>query len=185
MTLPVVIGRTVVPAASRAIVRRVNAWAATASISKLQKFNAFLKRHPRLTTIAGTIGASSILESALNGDPDSIEALNDFAREAGIDLHDGATSNSVGGVEQQQEKSFFERAYDAVFEPDDKQVVVSDQPAVLSDTDAERARELSDFARFIRSEISGSPEFVLRHHALMRKYLAMDVESLENLLKAY
>lgn len=185
MTLPVVIGRAVVPSAGRAIARRVNAWAATANISKLQKFKAFLDRHPRLSTIAGTVGVSTVLESALNGDPDSIQALNDFAREAGIDLRDGATGDSVGKVDQQQESSFFERAYDAVFSSGDEQVVVNDQPAMLSDTDAERARELHDFARFIRSEISGSPEFVLRHHALMRKYLAMDVESLENLLKAY
>lgn len=185
MTLPVVIGRTVVPSAGRVIVRRVNAWAATASISKLKKFKAFLHRHPRLSTIAGTVGVSTVLESALNGDPDSIQALNDFAREAGVDLSDGATSNNVGEIDQQQEPSFFERAYNAVFDSDDEQVVVNDQPTMLSDTDAERAQELHDFARFIRSEISGSPEFVLRHHALMRKYLAMDVESLENLLKAY
>lgn len=184
MALPVVIARAVGPQAGRAIAQRVNAWAATANISKLNAVKTFLQSHPRLATVASTVGITSVVDAAMNGDPDSIEALNDAAAKVGINVG-GAAVESVADEVSSSEKSIFERAYDAVTGNSDESQGYSSEPAELSDSDAERAQELRGFARFIRSEISGSPEFVLRHHALMRKYLAMDAESLENLLKAY
>lgn len=184
MSLPVVVARVVGPTAGRAIAQRISAWAATANISKLSRLKAFLERHPMLTNIAGTAGVTSVIEAALSGDPASIQALNDAAAEVGINVGE-SVRDGVGEAAASEGKSFLERAYDAVVGNDDESVELSGEPVRLSDSDAERAQELEHFARFIRSEISGSPEFVLRHHTLMRKYLAMDAESLENLLKAY
>lgn len=174
MTVPVVIARSVVPAAGRAIARRISAWAATAEISQLNTLKAFLKKHPMITNMVGTASITSVIDAALNGDPGSIQALNDAADQVGINVRDSDAASSGG-----EDAGLLDRAVDAVtsvFSSDDRQV---------TDDEVEHARRMQDFARFIRGEISGDKKFVLRYHAMMREFLAMDPESLANLVEAY
>lgn len=176
MSYPVVIAEAVGPQAGRALAKRIAAWTATANISKLNAFRDFLARHPQLSSIAGSIGISSVIESALEGDPDSISALNDAAAKLGISVAESYLDAT--GIDVPNNRPASRKEREPVIDGEFSQTEITDSDAV-------RAQEMQNFARFIRSEVSTSSEFVLRHHALMRQYLAMDAESLENLLKAY
>lgn len=174
MPLPAIAARAVLPAAERLLIRRVSAWAATAEMGQLSAFKAFLKRHPMLTNIAGTAGITSIIDSALQGDANSIQALSDAAEQAGIKVGDVAVEAVAS-----QSPGLFDRAVNAVssaFQSGDESV---------TDEEAAHALRMRDFARFIRTEVSGNKEYVLRYHANMREFLAMDAESVANLVEAY
>lgn len=168
------LGRAVLPAAERLLVRRISSWAATAEISQLSAFKAFLKRHPLLTNIVGTAGVTSVIDSALQGDANSIQALSDAAQEMGLKVGDVVTETAV-----EQGPGLIDRAVSAVSN------VFQANEETVTDAEAAHVLQMKDFARFIRTEVSGNKEYVLRYHAYMREFLAMDEESVANLVEAY
>lgn len=155
--------------AGRAIAPRVGAWVATAEIGALSKLKTYLAAHPAVSSTFASLGISGVIDAAMNGDGDSIQALNDFADQAGIG---GTVSEKVG------------KAYD--FVKDQVSPLFDDGETLeLSDSDAEKTRAGRELALFIKDNVSTNPGRILSYHAQMREFLNMDSTSLSNLLKAY
>lgn len=161
MSLPVL--------AARGIASRIGPLLSSASVGTIKQFKNYLAAHPALTSTFASLGVSGVIDAAMNGDENSIQALNDAAAAVGI---------VEGG--QPQSTSLMETVVDQVGS------LFSDPSSVeISDSEAERAQQLKTLARFVRTEISGDPRTVLRFHAMMNEFLSMDTESVENLVKAY
>lgn len=170
MSLPVVAARAATPAA-RAAVSRISAWISTAPIGQLNKFKDFIKSHPTLASVVGTLGLDELVERALNGDDDFIQALNDAAANVGLSGDGEVSSDSPGIVDRAQEY------VGGLF--------ADNSAESITDAEADKTQQMRDLALFIRSEVSGNPEFIIRYHALMNEFLSMDPESVKNLVRAY
>lgn len=165
--LPAVVG-----AAGRAIAPRVAAWVSTAEISALSKLKSFLAAHPATTSTFASLGISGVVDAALSGDTDSISALNDFAINSG--LVDGETSFVDSRVEEIKElgktvSDFFG----------------TNSATTITDADVAKSEYGREMVEFIRGNISTNPTRVLDYHRQLAEFLAMDRESLSNLMKAY
>ena len=170
MSLPAVAVRAATPAA-RAATTRISAWISTAPIDQLKIFKDFIKRHPTLASVVGTMGLDELVERALSGENDPIQALNDAAAQVG--LTDLGNSASEGA-------SLIDRAQDYV-----GNLFTDNETEQITSAEADKTQQLRELALFIRSEVSGSPEFIIRYHALMNEFLSMDAESVKNLVRAY
>lgn len=170
MSLPAVAVRAATPAA-RAAVSRISAWISTAQIGKLNTFKDFIKRHPTLASVVGTMGLDELVERALDGDDDSIQALNDAAAHVGLTGDGDSASEGTGLID---------RAQNYVSD-----LLTDNKIEQITSAEADKTQQLRDLALFIRSEVSGNPEFIIRYHALMNEFLSMDAESVKNLVRAY
>lgn len=159
----------VISAAGRAIGPRVGAWVSTAEIGAIARLKAYLAAHPAVSSTFASLGISGVIDAAISGDTDSIQALNDFADSAGLG---SAVADGVS-----QGVSFVKESISGVF----------DDGATLevSDADAEKTRAGRELAVFIKDNVSTNPGRILSYHAQMREFLNMDQTSLSNLLKAY
>lgn len=165
--LPAVVGT-----AGRAIAPRVAAWVSTAEISALRKLKSFLAAHPATTSTFASLGITGVVDAALSGDTDSIGALNDFASSVG--LVDGETSFIDSGVEGVKE---FGKAV--------SDFLGTDGATTITDADVAKSEYGREMVEFIRGNISTNPIRVLDYHRQLAEFLAMDRESLSNLMKAY
>lgn len=165
--LPAAVG-----AAGRAIAPRVAAWVSTAEISALSKLKSFLAAHPATTSTFASLGISGIVEAALSGDTDSIGALNDFASTVG--LVDGETSFVDSRVKEIKE---FSQTVGNYFGSNDA--------TEITDADVAKSEYGREMVEFIRGNVSTNPVRVLDYHRQLAEFLAMDRESLSNLMKAY
>lgn len=184
MSGPLIVTRAALPVARQAI-PRISAWVATARVSSLQSFKEFLKNHPAVASTIASIGVSGVIDAAMNGDPDSIQALNDAAAHVGIDTG-GNTGGGAGGFDNNggngstDKPGFLDRASDAI-----GSLFADDSSVEINADEAARIEQLRDLARFVRSEVSSSPEYVIRYHTMMREFMDMDAESVKNLVRAF
>lgn len=165
--LPAAVG-----AAGRAIAPRVAAWVSTAEISALSKMKSFLAAHPATTSTFASLGITGVVDAALSGDADSIGALNDFASTVG--LVDGETSFVDSGVKGMKELG---QTVSDFFGSKDSNTI--------TDVDVAKSEYGREMVEFIRGNISTNPVRVLDYHRQLTEFLAMDRESLSNLMKAY
>lgn len=156
-------------AAGRAIAPRVGAWVSTAEFGALSKLKSFLAAHPAVSSTFASLGISGVIDAAMSGDTDSIQALNDFADQAGIGH---AVADNAGRA-----VNFVRESVSSMF--DDGETLE------LSDSDAEKTRAGRELALFIKDNVSTNPGRIMRYHAQMREFMNMDSVSLSNLLKAY
>jgi hypothetical protein len=170
MSLPAVAVRTAAPAV-RSAVSGISAWISTAPIGKLNAFKDFIKRHPTLSSVVGSLGLDELVERALSGDDDSIQALNDAAAHLGLTSDGKASSESPGIIDRAQEYV--------------GNLITGTNTESITNAEADKTQQMRDLALFIRSEVSGNPEFIIRYHALMNEFLSMDLESVKNLVRAY
>lgn len=170
MSLPAVAVRAATPAA-RAAVSRISAWISTAPIGQLNTFKDFIKRHPTLSSVVGTLGLDELVERAMSGDDDFIQALNDAASQVGLTSDGVASSESPGIIDRAQEYV--------------GNLLTDTSTESITNAEADKTQKMRDLALFIRSEVSGNPEFIIRYHALMNEFLSMDPESVKNLVRAY
>lgn len=159
----------VIAGAGRVIGPRIGAWVSTAEIGALNKLKSYLAAHPAVSSTFASLGISGVIDAAISGDDDSIQALNDFANQAG--LGSAITENVERGV------NFVRDNISELF--DDGQTLE------LTDSDAAKTRAGRELAVFIKDNVSTNPGRVLSYHAQMREFLNMDSGSLNNLLKAY
>lgn len=155
--------------AGRVIGPRVGAWVSTAEIGAIAKLKNFLAAHPAVSSTFASLGISGVIDAAIAGDGDSIQALNDFADQAGLG---SVVSQNVGKA-----VDFVKDQISPMF--DDGETLE------LSDSDVEKTRAGRELAVFIKDNVSTNPGRILSYHAQMREFLAMDAASLNNLLKAY
>ena len=181
MSLPAVAVRAATPAA-RAAATRISAWISTAPISKLNAIKDFMKHHPTLSAVVGSLGLDEIVDRAMSGDDNSIQALNDAAAHVGLSGGAASGSESAGllGRAQQESTGLLDRAQQAI-----GSMFNDSQTEAITDAEADRTQHMRGLASFIRGEVSSNPEFVLRYHAMMNEFLSMDIESVENLVRAY
>lgn len=171
MSVQAVAVRVATPAA-RAAATRIGAWMSTAPIGQLNAFKDFIKRHPTLSTVVGSLGLDEIVDRAMSGDDDFIQALNDAAAHVGLSGNEATSgSESVGLLDRAQQ------VLGSVFSDSETETI--------TDAEADKTQQMRELALFIRGEVSGNPEFIIRYHALMNEFLSMDQESVKNLVRAY
>lgn len=156
--------------AGRAVAPRVAAWVSTAEIGALSKLKSFLAAHPATASTFASLGITGIVDAALGGDTDSISALNDFASNVGIGDVDGGTVLSKA-------RDLTEKVGDMIG--------WSNSSTDITDADVAKSEFGKQMVEFIRGNISTNPTRVLDYHRQLAEFMAMDRESLSNLMKAY
>lgn len=164
MTLP-----AVVVGAGRAIGPRVATWVSTAEIGAIQKLKSFLASHPAIASTFASVGITGVVDSAINGDPSSIQALNDFADSVGIgDVTQGIKDAAVRVVNKGAEL-----------------VLGDDDDIVVEEDEVRKAQMAREMCIFIRENFSSNPQRVLAYHRQFREFIEMSPDSLNNLMRAY
>lgn len=156
--------------AGRAVAPRVAAWVSTAEIGALSKLKSFLAAHPATASTFASLGISGVVDAALDGDTDSISALNDFASNVGIGDVDGGSVLSKARDLTETVGNF---------------VGWGNSAADITDADVAKSEFGKQMVEFIRGNISSNPTRVLDYHRQLAEFMAMDRESLSNLMKAY
>lgn len=59
------------------------------------------------------------------------------------------------------------------------------EPNSMDSLDSKGVKDMNDMYRFIRSEVSPNPAFVIKYHAMMREFLMMEPTDVKKMLESF
>lgn len=168
--------------AARAVATRFSSWLGTSNIGVIRSVKTYLAAHPTAASIVASTGITGLVDAAMSGDTDAISALNDAAAQHGVTLDGGSVVS--GGNGGSTGGSILDGIYETVSENvgslfKDDDVIKKDERS------ADATLQERELVRFLKGEVSASPAYIIRYHALMSEFIRMDHASVVNLVRAY
>lgn len=159
----------------------------------ISKFRILMKNNPRISAALTTVSLYEVydLVTATLESNDAEELASEIvamAKQAGVpDWAFEAVEIAAGAVGINSVSDGAKRivsGLDAAVASVPK-TFLDGEPNTMDSLDSKGVKDMNEMYRFIRSEISPNPTFVVKYHAMMREFLMMEPTDVKKMLESF